>query len=71
MFTQPEKEYIKRLFQAQPSLTNDDVRELVNKRREKEATINTPKQKGILGKIWGGLMDVGAGGIQAGGELAV
>lgn len=50
-FTQPEKEYIKRLFQAQPSLTNDDVRVMIEKRRQKEATMNIPKQKGILGKI--------------------
>lgn len=51
MFTQPEKEYIQRLFKAQPSLTNDDVRKLIDQRRQKEITMNTPKQKGILGKI--------------------
>lgn len=51
MFTQPEKEYIKRLLQAQLSLTNDDLRTLISQRREKEVTMNTPKQKGILGKI--------------------
>lgn len=50
-YTQPEKEYIQRLFRAQPSLTNDDVRSLIDKRRKKEVTMNTPKQKGILGKI--------------------
>lgn len=50
-FTQPEEEYIKRLFQAQPSLTNDDVRQLIDKRRQKEVTMNTPKQKNILQKI--------------------
>lgn len=36
-YTQPEKEYIQRLFQAQPSLTNDDIRQLINKRRENES----------------------------------
>ena len=70
-YTQPEKEYIQRLFQAQPSLTNDDVRKLIDQRRQKEANMNIPKPKSILGKIWGGLMNVGAGAIQAGGELAV
>lgn len=50
-YTQPEKEYIQRLFQAQPSLTNDDVRKLIDQRRQKEANMNIPKPKSILGKI--------------------
>jgi hypothetical protein len=48
MFTQPEKEYIKRLLQAKPSATNDEIRELVNRRRQHEIELNTPKKKGIL-----------------------
>lgn len=71
MFTQPEKEYIKRLLQAQPSLTNDDIKELINKRREKEKLMNTPKQKGILGKIVETWQNIGAWAIQAGWEIAV
>lgn len=51
MLTQPEKEYVKRLLQAQPSLTNEDLDTLIEQRRQKETTMNTPKQKGILGKI--------------------
>ncbi len=37
MLTQPEKEYVKRLLQAQPSLTNEDLDTLIEKRRENES----------------------------------
>lgn len=37
MLTQPEKEYVKRLLQAQPSLTNEDLDALIEKRRENES----------------------------------
>ncbi len=70
-YTQPEKEYIKRLFQAQPSLTNTDIRTLIDKRRKKEAEMNAPKEKGVLQKGAEFLQNVWWGAIQAGGELAV
>lgn len=70
-YTQPEKEYIKRLFQAQPSLTNTDIRTLIDKRRKKEAEINAPKEKGVLQKGAEFLQNVWGWAIQAGWELAV
>lgn len=70
-YSQPEKEYIKRLLQAEPNATNEQIKQMVAKRREKETQMNAPKEKGILGKIVETGQNIGAGAIQAGGELAV
>lgn len=70
-YSQPEKEYIKRLLQAEPNATNEQIKQMVAKRREKEAQMNAPQEKGIIGKIVETGQNIGAGAIQAGGELAV
>lgn len=49
-YSQPEKEYIKRLLQAEPNATNEQIKKMVDKRRAKETEMNAPKEKGILGK---------------------
>lgn len=84
MLTQPEKEYVKRLLQAQPSLTNEDLDTLIEKRRENESQgkSNRAPQKWILGAmekfnqfvntnpIARESKNVWAGAIQAGGEVS-
>lgn len=84
MLTQPEKEYVKRLLQAQPSLTNEDLDALIEKRRENESQgkSNRAPQKWILGAmekfnqfvntnpIARESRNIWAGAIQAGGEVS-
>ena len=70
-YSQQEKEYIKRLLQAEPNATNEQIKKMADKRRAKETEMNAPKEKGILGKALDVWASFWAWTIQAGGELAV
>lgn len=60
-----EQEYLKRLQSAWAS--KESMAELLRKRREKEKA----QEPWVIGKTIGTLQNIGAGAIQAGGELAV